>query len=100
MERRSLAEMAAIPGVGDAVASNLFQMGWRNLRDLAIADADELAQVPGIGSTERAESIIEVANDAASGKLQLAVKYPEPASEENRMVVDPNEDEGYAGGDA
>jgi transcription antitermination factor NusA-like protein len=76
MERRSLAEMAAIPGVGDVVASNLFQMGWRNLRDLAIADADELAQVPGIGSTERAESIIEVANDAASGKLQLTVKYP------------------------
>ena len=50
MERRSLAEMAAIPGVGDVVASNLFQMGWRNLRDLAIADADELAQVPGIGT--------------------------------------------------
>ncbi|MBL8975516.1 MAG: KH domain-containing protein, partial [Myxococcales bacterium] len=100
MERRSLAEMAAIPGVGDVVASNLFQMGWRNLRDLAIADADELAQVPGIGTVDKAESIIEIANDAASGKLQLAVKYPEPASEDNRMVVDPNEDEGYAGGDA
>ena len=100
MERRSLAEMAAIPGVGDAVAGALFQMGWRNLRDLAIADADELAQVPGVGSVDRAESIIEVANDAASGKLQLAVKYPEPASDENRMVVDPSEDEGYAGGDA
>ena len=100
MERRSLAEMAAIPGVGDVVASNLFQMGWRNLRDLAIADADELAQVPGIGTLDKAESIIEIANDAASGKLQLAVKYPEPASDENRMVVDPNEDEGYAGGDA
>jgi N utilization substance protein A len=51
-------------------------MGWRNLRDLAIADADELAQVPGIGSVDKAEAIIEVANDAASGKLQLAVKYP------------------------
>jgi len=100
MERRSLAEMAAIPGVGDVVASNLFQMGWRNLRDLAIADADELAQVPGIGTVDKAESIIEIANDAASGKLQLAVKYPEPASDDNRMVVDPNEDEGYAGGDA
>ncbi len=99
MERRSLAEMAAIPGVGDAVASSLFQMGWRNLRDLAIADAEELAQVQGIGSVDKAESIIEVANDAASGKLQLAVKYPEPASDEQRMVVDPTEDEGYAGGE-
>jgi len=99
MERRSLAEMAAIPGVGDTVASSLFQMGWRNLRDLAIADADELAQVQGIGSVDRAESIIEVANDAASGKLVLQVKYPEPTSDEQRMVVDPNEDEGYAGGE-
>ena len=99
MERRSLAEMAAIPGVGDAVASSLFQMGWRNLRDLAIADADELAQVQGIGSVDKAESIIEVANDAASGKLQLAVKYPEPASDDQRMVVDPTEDEDFAGGE-
>ena len=98
MERRSLAEMAAIPGVGDAVASALFQMGWRNLRDLAIADADELAQVPGIGSTERAESIIEVANDAASGKLQLTVKYPENAAEELRPLGS-SEDEDYAGGE-
>ena len=98
MERRSLAEMAAIPGVGDGVASALFQMGWRNLRDLAIADADELAQVQGIGSVDKAEAIIEGANDAASGKLQLAVKYPEAATDEQRMIVDPN-DEDYAGGE-
>ena len=98
MERRSLAEMAAIPGVGDGVASALFQMGWRNLRDFAIADADELAQVQGIGSVDKAEAIIEVANDAASGKLQLAVKYPEAATDEQRMIVDPN-DEDYAGGE-
>ncbi|MFY0541745.1 helix-hairpin-helix domain-containing protein [Nannocystis pusilla] len=82
MERRSLAEMAAIPGVGDAVALAMFQMGWRNLRDVAIADAEELAQVPGVGSTERAEQIIEVADDAASGKLELNVKYPEPPPED------------------
>ncbi|MBL9104322.1 MAG: transcription termination/antitermination protein NusA [Myxococcales bacterium] len=99
MERRSLAEMAAIPGVGDQVASSLFQMGWRNLRDLAIADADELAQVPGIGSTDRAEAIIEVANDAASGKLQLTVKYPENAADEPRLAGS-SEDEDYAGGEA
>lgn len=78
MEQRSLAEMAAIPGVGEVVASHFFQMGWRTLRDLAIADADELAQAPGVGSIERAEAIIEVANDAASGRLKLDVRYPEP----------------------
>ncbi len=86
MELRSLAEMAAIPGVGDDVASTLFQMGWRTLRDLAIADADELARVPEIGTADRAETIIEVANDAASGRLQLDVHYPEPE-------VDPEADD-------
>jgi N utilization substance protein A len=70
--------MAAIPGVGETLASTLFQMGWRTLRDLAIADADELARVPEIGDIDRAESIIEVANDAASGRLKLDVRYPEP----------------------
>lgn len=76
MEARSLAEMAAIPGVGHDLASVIFQMGWRGLRDLAVADADELAEVPGIGSSERAEEIIDVANDVASGNLKLDVKYP------------------------
>ncbi|MEZ4454301.1 MAG: helix-hairpin-helix domain-containing protein [Nannocystaceae bacterium] len=82
MEQRSLAEMAAIPGVGEVVASHFFQMGWRTLRDLAIADAEELAQAPGVGSVERAEAIIEVANDAASGRLKLDVRYPEPRARE------------------
>jgi N utilization substance protein A len=78
MEARSLAEMAAIPGVGHELAAVVFQMGWRGLRDLAVADADELAEVPGIGSPERAEEIIDVANDVASGNRKLDVKYPGP----------------------
>jgi N utilization substance protein A len=80
MEKRSLAEIAAIPGVGEELGAMLFQMGWRGLRDLAVADADELAAVPGVDSAERAESIIEIANDAASGKVQLQVQYPSSAS--------------------
>jgi N utilization substance protein A len=78
MEARSLAEMAAIPDVGHDLATLIFQMGWRGLRDLAVADADELAEVPGVGSPERAEEIIDVANDVASGNLKLDVKYPTP----------------------
>ena len=76
MEARSLAEMAAIPGMGYELASAVFQLGWRGLRDLAVADADELAEVPGVDTAERAEEIIEVANDAASGNLKLEVRYP------------------------
>lgn len=87
MEARSLAEMAAIPGVGDELATHIFQLGWRGLRDLAVADADELAEVPGVGSSERAEEIIEVANDAASGHLKLEVRYPTPEEIQERMDV-------------
>jgi len=76
VESRSLAEIAAIPQVGEELADALFQMGWRGLRDLAVADAEELAQVAGVDTIERAESIIEVANDAASGKATLEVQYP------------------------
>lgn len=82
MEARSLAEIAAIPHVDEELAETLFQMGWRGLRDLAVADAEELAQVPGVDTLERAESIIEVANDAASGKATLDVQYPAPGGED------------------
>ncbi|PRP90578.1 hypothetical protein ENSA5_63810 [Enhygromyxa salina] len=73
MERRSRAEMAAIPGVGRDVAAHLFDLGWRSLRDLAVANIDELAQV--VGSVDAADEIIDTANDAASGKIQLEVVY-------------------------
>ncbi len=82
MELRSLAEMAAVPGVGPEIAATLFQIGWRSLRDLAIADVDELAQVPGIDNPEQAENIVDIANDAVSGKIELEVNYP-TADEEN-----------------
>ncbi len=78
MEQRSLAEMAAIPGVGQELATELFGLGWRGLRDLAVADSEDLAQVASVGDVEKAEQIIEVANDAASGKLKLEVQYPSP----------------------
>jgi N utilization substance protein A len=76
VESRSLAEIAAIPTVTEELAEALFQMGWRGVRDLAVADAEELAAVPGVGSVDRAEAIIEIANDAASGNIKLEVRYP------------------------
>jgi N utilization substance protein A len=75
-EARNLAEIAAIPDVGEDLAAELFGLGWRGLRDLAVADSEELAQVGGVDTVENAERIIEIANDAASGNLKLAVRYP------------------------
>ncbi|MFO7561263.1 MAG: transcription termination factor NusA [Enhygromyxa sp.] len=87
MERRSRAEMAAIPGVGRDLAAHLFDLGWRSLRDLAVANVEELAQV--VGSVERADDIIDLANDAASGKLELEVVYEEEEEEEAAQEVSP-----------
>lgn len=85
MELRSLAEMAAVPGVGTEIAATLFQIGWRTLRDLAIADVDELAQVPGIDTPEQAENIVDIANDAVSGNIELEVDYPTPEDDVAEM---------------
>lgn len=75
MEERSRAEMASVPGCDAELAERIFEQGWRNLRDLAVADAEELA--PVVGQLETAEKIIEVANEAASGRVFLIVDYPE-----------------------
>jgi len=96
MERRSLAEMGAIEGVSEALAAELFELGWRGLRDLAVADAEELARVPGIDHLERAEAVIEIANDAASGRLKLDVQYPDPET----VVEDEGDEELEQEGDA
>ena len=74
-EARARAEMAAIPGVGHEMAQQLFDMGWRSLRALAVADSEELGGV--MGGVSEAERVIDLANDAASGKLQLEVIVPE-----------------------
>jgi N utilization substance protein A len=86
MEQRSRAEIAAIPGVGAERAATLFEMGWRSLRDLAVADTDELAHV--VGGAELAEQIVEVANDAASGRLKLKVEYTGPSTEAQTEATD------------
>jgi len=99
-EVRNKAEMAAIPGVGHEMSEILFHMGWRSLRDLAVADADELTQVEGLGDISAAEQIIEVANDAASGTLELKVEYPpEPDPEDPNDPAHPDHPS-HAGGDA
>ncbi|NVB41568.1 transcription termination/antitermination protein NusA [Pseudenhygromyxa sp. WMMC2535] len=83
MERRSRAEMAAIPGVGRDMALQLFELGWRSLRDLAVANIDELAQV--VGSGDEAERIIDTANDAASGNIELEVVYDAEEEEDEEL---------------
>lgn len=52
--------LLSLDGVGEATATNLYQEGFRSVKDVAGANVEELAQVKGIGA-EKAEKIIESA---------------------------------------
>jgi len=45
------------------MAETLFKLGWRSPSDLADAQAEELAAVPGLGGVEAAGRIIEAARE-------------------------------------
>jgi N utilization substance protein A len=54
-----------LDGVGEAIATNLYQDGFRSVEDIANASVEELTHIKGI-SEEKAEKVIE------SAKQQLA----------------------------
>jgi helicase len=47
--RAELLQLTAIPGVGRVKARRLFEAGYRSLADLAGAEPEKLAAIPGIG---------------------------------------------------
>jgi transcription termination/antitermination protein NusA len=65
METRAKASLAAIEGVGTELADALFKMGFRSATEVARAGADELAALPGVGSTAAANQILGAAAKAA-----------------------------------
>ena len=79
---RQVAEEVGYPVLLKAVSGG----GGRGMR--GVDHPDELAEV--IGDVSEAERVIEVANDAASGKLQLEVRYPsdeELAAEQTALLA-------------
>ncbi len=63
LERRARMQIGAIDGLDEELAELLFRLGWRSVSDIARARAAELAQVPGIGSEEAAQGIIDGAKE-------------------------------------
>ena len=52
--------LLSLDGVGEAIATNLYQEGFRSVTDIANATIEELTQIKGI-SEEKAEKVIESA---------------------------------------
>jgi transcription termination/antitermination protein NusA len=68
MEERARASIAAIQGISAEVAEALFRGDWRSASEVARSSAAELATVPGIGSIEAANRLIEAASHAAEAE--------------------------------
>jgi N utilization substance protein A len=64
METRARASLAAIDGVTAELADSLFKMGFRSATEVARASADELAQLPGVGSADAASKLLAAAGTA------------------------------------
>ncbi len=75
LEERAKRQIAAIEGVGEALAGEIFRLGWRSVTDVSRAHADELGPVMEI-EVEAAAAIIEGAKNflAAEAERQAAAR--------------------------
>jgi N utilization substance protein A len=64
LERRAKEQIASAVGAegfDQAVAENLFKLGWRSVAELSRAHVEEMAGLPGVGGPEGAKRVIESA---------------------------------------
>ncbi len=57
LEEQVRREIAGIDGVSEDLAETMFRLGWRSAEEVANANVEELAAIPGLGGLEAARSI-------------------------------------------
>jgi N utilization substance protein A len=57
LEEQVRREIASIDGVDDDLAETMFRLGWRGAEEVANANPEELAAIPGLGGMEAARTI-------------------------------------------
>ena len=70
LERRAKEQISAAidaAGFDNAIADNLFKLGWRSVNELSRAAIEELAGLPGISGVDNARKIIEAAQEYIKG---------------------------------
>lgn len=77
--KEELTELTQLAGIGRVRARNLFEKGFKTLRDLKEADPDDIAQVDKIGKTLTKELLIQLskhtaASAGANGNLNQLLK--------------------------
>jgi len=64
MEKRSRQSISSISGITEDLAETMFRLGWRSAEEVANANPEELASIPGMGGLETAEKISNAAKEA------------------------------------
>ncbi len=92
MEEDAIAQLSRIEGIGDAVARNMYRMGFRALEEVAEASEQELAGIQGVGADQAAK--IRGAAETTMEKLrqeriQSAQSRVEPLTEKEKLLFVP-----------
>ncbi len=85
LENRAKQQMASIEGMDAEVAQTVFRLGWRSVHDIAHAVVQELAGVPGIGSEEAAQAVIDGAKRFIQSERQRVQAARKEADRRNKL---------------
>ncbi|MCD6497307.1 MAG: transcription termination/antitermination protein NusA [Deltaproteobacteria bacterium] len=94
MEERAKKSMATIEGITPDMAETMFRLGWRSAEEIAAANPEELANVPGLGGLEAAKQIALAAQAALERAEQERLQRREESFEEILSI--PGMDEAVA----
>jgi len=82
LEKRMRDQIASIEGVGADLAETIFKLGWRSLEDVASANPEDLASIPGLGGMDAAVRI----SSGARLLLEMQDGGEELVSEDERIL--------------
>ncbi len=89
MEEEAISQLGRIEGVSEAVARNMYRMGFRALEEVAEATEQELAGIQGVGS-ENAGKIREAAETTMEKlrqeRIQIASSKTEPLTDKEKLL--------------
>jgi N utilization substance protein A len=80
--------LLALPGIGEATADHLYEAGFASAEELAGAQVDELAAIPGI-SQQKAENFIQAAKDYVAGRQDAGAA----ADQQEAEAVEPSQEQ-------
>jgi N utilization substance protein A len=90
MEEEAVTQLQQIDEVTDAIARNMYRLGFRTIEELAESTEQELIAIPGLGGTEAAARIRTNAETTMERlrqeRIRAASSRTEPLTERERLL--------------